>query len=379
MFSVEWTRAKGPPPKLNIQHSAFNIRTLSFPSPVGYAPAKMTPEELSSRLTAFIARESGATAVQIADLRRMPGGASREIWRLDVTLEEKSGSRTLPLVLRRDPPGRAAESNRREEFLLLQAARAEGVPVPIVYWLGDDNETLGAPFFLMERVEGETIARRLLRDDIYAPARAAMTAELAEAVARIHRIEPQKHRLDFLPRPAAGESPAASEVDRYEQVYRLLAPQQHPVIELAFRWLRQHIPPSGRLAVVHGDYRIGNVIFGPEGLRSVLDWELTHLGDPMEDLGWLCTRAWRFGSDDKPVGGIGMREDLFRAYERASGEKVEPTHVRFWEIFGNLKWGIICMQQARTHLDGRMHSVELASLGRRTSETEWELLELIEA
>ena len=156
------------------------------------------------------------------------------------------------------------------------------------------------------------------------------------------------------------------------------APRPHPGRGRATRGLNLPLPARDRLAVVHGDFRVGNVIFGADGLRSVLDWELTHIGDPMEDLGWLCTRAWRFGSDDKPVGGIGRREELFRAYEAESGGPVDPARVRFWEIFGNVKWGVICMQQARTHLDGKMKSVELASLGRRTAETEWELLDLIE-
>lgn len=339
----------------------------------------MTPEEMRDRLAAFIAGETRAREVVVDGLRRMPGGASREIWRLDVTLAGNGPRQSLPLVLRRDPPGRGSEGNLRHEFLLLKAAAVEGVKVPAVHWLGDDDEILGGPFFLMERVEGESIARRLLRDDAYAGARQVMTAQLGEALARIHRVDPARHGLDFLPGPAPGESPAASEVEKYDQVYRFLAPQPHPVIELALRWLKYNLPAAGRLALVHGDFRIGNVIFGPEGLRSVLDWELSHLGDPMEDLGWLCTRAWRFGGDDRPVGGIGLREELFRAYERVAGEAVDPRHVRFWEIFGNVKWGVICMQQARTHLDGRLQSVELASLGRRTSETEWELLDLIEA
>jgi len=338
----------------------------------------MNADELRQRLTAFLQRQTGADEIAIDGLKRMPGGASREIWQLDLAYAEGGERRRLELVLRRDPPGRAAESNLRHEFALLRAAAAAGVEVPRVYWLGDESETLGAPFFFMQRVAGETIARRLLRDDEYAGARAAMTAQLGAALARIHRIDAAREGLDFLPAPAPGESPAKSEVDRYEQVYRFLAPQPHPVMELAIRWLKRNLPAGERLAVVHGDFRVGNVIFGADGLRSVLDWELTHIGDPMEDLGWLCTRAWRFGSDDKPVGGIGQREELFRAYEAVAGEPVDPARVRFWEIFGNLKWGVICMQQARTHLDGRLESVELASLGRRTSETEWELLDLIE-
>ncbi|MGH7790603.1 MAG: phosphotransferase family protein, partial [Candidatus Binatia bacterium] len=252
-----------------------------------------------------------------------------------------------------------------------------GVAVPRPYWLAADASALGAPSYLMERVEGETLARRLLRDDAYAPARAAMTAQLGEALARIHRIDIADGRLAFLAAPPPGESPAAAELERYEQTYRGIAPEPHPAFELALRWLRQHLPAGVRPALVHGDYRIGNVIFGAEGLRAILDWELAHVGDPAEDLGWLCVRAWRFGSDDQPVGGIGQRADLLAAYAGAGGGTVDPARVHWWEVFGNLKWAIICIAQAKTHLDGLVHSVELAAIGRRTADTELELLALI--
>jgi aminoglycoside phosphotransferase (APT) family kinase protein len=130
------------------------------------------------------------------------------------------------------------------------------------------------------------------------------------------------------------------------------------------------------MTLVHGDFRIGNMLFGEEGLRVVLDWELAHIGDPMEDMGFLCVRSWRFGGP-KPVGGIGEREPFFAAYEAAGGAKVDPERVRFWEVFGNLRWGVICLSQARTYLDGHSKSVELAAIGRRAAETEWELLNLV--
>jgi aminoglycoside phosphotransferase (APT) family kinase protein len=132
------------------------------------------------------------------------------------------------------------------------------------------------------------------------------------------------------------------------------------------------------MTLVHGDFRIGNMLFGAEGLRVVLDWELAHIGDPMEDMGFLCVRSWRFGGP-KPVGGIGEREPFFAAYEAAGGVKVDPERVRFWEVFGNLRWGVICLSQARTYLDGHSKSVELAAIGRRTAETEWELLSLVDS
>jgi aminoglycoside phosphotransferase (APT) family kinase protein len=263
--------------------------------------------------------------------------------------------------------------SREMEYRLIEAAVAEDVPAPKVHLMGDDS--LGVPFFLMERVEGETIARKLLRDDEYAAARGALTAQLGVALAKIHTIDVAKHGLDALPAPPPDVSPAAHEVDKFEQVYRAVTPEPHPAFELAFRWLRAHLPSSTRRTLVHGDYRIGNIMFGREGLRAILDWELAHVGDPVEDLGWLCVRSWRFGGE-KPAGGIGTREELWRSYEAAGGAPVDPTHARFWEAFGNLRWGIICITQAKTYLDGHSKSVELAAIGRRIAETEWELLEL---
>jgi aminoglycoside phosphotransferase (APT) family kinase protein len=336
----------------------------------------MNTGEMSERLARFIASEGGFTGVTIENLRRMPGGASREIWSFDAAMEKNGAVARRALVLRRDPGEHRIDTNRRHEFLVLRAAFMEGVPVPEVFWVSEDPAVLGASFFIMSLVEGETIARRLLRDAEYARAREVMPAQLADILARIHRVDPRKHGLDFLPEPA--DNAALTEVRRYEQDFRQLALEPHPAFELAFRWLLARVPATPRKTLVHGDYRIGNVIFGPEGVRSILDWELAHIGDPMEDLGWMCVRAWRFGNDSKPVGGLGTREEFFKAYERASGLSVDPEAVLFWEVFGNLRWGIITISQARTHLDGYVKSVELASIGRRTAETELELLDLIE-
>jgi aminoglycoside phosphotransferase (APT) family kinase protein len=338
----------------------------------------MTPDELRQRLEPFIARATGAAAVRVQGLRKLPGGSSRQTWSLDAIYTEAGAEVRLPLVLRRDPGSSTLNTQRQEEFRVQQAAYAEGVPVPRPYWLAADAAELGAPSYLMARVDGETLPRRLLRDDAYKTARSVMTAQLGEILAGIHRIDVARHALDFLPAPPAGESPALAELDRYEQIFRGVAPEPHPAFELAFRWLRRRLPSGGPRTLVHGDYRIGNVIFGAEGVRSILDWELVHIGDPAEDLGWFCVRAWRFGSDDKPAGGIGTREELIVAYQRAGGAGVDLDRVRFWEVFGNLKWAIICIVQAKTHLDGLVRSVELAAIGRRTAETEIELLNLIE-
>jgi len=333
----------------------------------------ITPSELGERLAAWLRARAGAP-VAVEELKRVPGGASRETWAFTAV---SAGGRER-LILRRDPPGHVIESSRRQEFDLLRAAADAGVAVPRVRWCEEDLGVLGAAFFVMDFVEGETLARRLLRDDVYAPARAALPEQLATAAARIHAIDLARPELAYLTATRSDASPAAAEVDRFEGIYRAITPDPHPALELTFRWLRARLPAGTRRTLVHGDFRIGNVIFGPEGLRAVIDWELSHPGDPIEDLGWLCVRSWRFGADDKPAGGLCDRERFFAAYERAAAVAVDREAARWWEVCGNLKWAIMCIMQMRTHTEGHVRSVELASLGRRVAEMELELLELTE-
>jgi aminoglycoside phosphotransferase (APT) family kinase protein len=335
---------------------------------------------LGAALASLLSRQHDGTAVEIRELRLLTGGASRQTWSFDAVIE---GQGPLELVLRMDPRRGPSYMTRGTEYALLEAAGESGVPVPKVQAQGDGSDEPAG--FVMQRVEGETIARRLLRDDEYKKAREVMTAQLGSALAAVHRIDLSDTGLAGLARPMPGKSPAESELDRFETTYRAITPEPHPAFELAFRWLRERIPECPDMTLVHGDYRIGNVIFGPEGLRAVLDWELAHVGDPMEDVGYLCVRSWRFGNDHRPCGGIGTREELWKAYEDAGGRLVDPQTARWWEVFGNIKWGVICIGQAATALNettrrslsaGR--ALELAAIGRRTAETEWELLGLMD-
>jgi aminoglycoside phosphotransferase (APT) family kinase protein len=335
----------------------------------------MKSEDLAPLLAAFLTRHHDARSVRLDALRLLTGGASRQTWSFDATIEDASGhGQTLPLILRADPR-RSELMTKGIEYALHESVFEHGVLAPRMHANGDD--TLGMPFFIMERIEGETIARRLIRDDAYAHTRAVLPGQLAAVLARIHAVPIDAPGARDLPAPAQGVSPALHEIERYEKGYRAVTPDPHPAFELAFRWLRERAPAADERRLVHGDYRIGNVIFGPEGARSILDWELAHIGDPMEDIGWLCVRSWRFGGG-KPVGGIGEREDFYTAYEAAGGAPVDPERVRYWEAFGNLRWGVTCIVQVKMYLSGASSSIELASIGRRVAETEWELLKLME-
>ncbi len=298
-------------------------------------------------------------ATEISDVTRLSGGASRDTFRF------RADGR--PLVLQRQRPGPAADEGDAAdrdmgvEADVVRAARRAGVAVAEVVGASTDPAILGAPFLIVEALDGETIARRILRDDEFAVARSRLIAQCAVNLARLHAVGP-----DDVPGLAATD-----QVGRYREILDQLG-QPHPAFELAFRWLETHRPSSGMTVVVHGDFRLGNLIVGADGLRAVIDWELAHLGDPAEDLGWLCVKAWRFGSK-RPVAGLGEYDELLDAYKAAGGVGVDRQTLRWWEVMGTLKWGIMCIMQTSAHLTGMARSHELAAIGRRVCENEHDL------
>ncbi len=254
------------------------------------------------------------------------------------------------------------------EAALFSAAAHAGVRVPQLVTSGDaDPDVLGTGFLVMHRVAGETIARKILRDEPYAYARSVSVGQMGEALAKLHS--------------APVESVVGLEhVDPLKKYRDVLDDIGHAsaTFELAFRWLQAHQPAPVADVIVHGDFRLGNVIIDENGLAAVLDWELAHLGDPAEDMGWLCVRAWRFGGK-QPVAGLGTYTELLRAYEQAGGVSVSEERIHWWEVAGTLMWGIMCLLQANAHITGAIRSVELAAIGRRVAEQEHDLLTLLGA
>jgi len=346
---------------------------------------KLDREERVRRIEAWITLHAGRPA-RVENLRRMAGGSSRQVWSLDLSLEGAAGAEKSALVLRIDPTAGSSAARGlgadgggfRLEFRLLEEALRCGVPVPRVYWPCAELEPLGGPFYFMDRIEGETIGTRILREPALASARERLPEQLGRALSRIHRMSPDAPGLERIARPAPGVS---SSIEQLAQIRRGIdaAPSPTPVCEWAYRWLEKQAPSGGGAhTLVHGDYRMGNIVVGPEGLRAVLDWELAHVGDPHEDLAWMCTKTWRFGNPGAPVGGVGPREPFYRAYEAESGRTLDRDALRWWETLSSAKVCVVWIVQMNAYFSGVIPSVEQAAIGRRMAETELDLLELLE-
>jgi aminoglycoside phosphotransferase (APT) family kinase protein len=308
-------------------------------------------------------------ASAVDGLRRLSGGAMQEIWRFDLALP----GAPVPLILRRSPQtlaGSNATIGLPAEAAIMRAVAQAGVAVPAIRYVLAPEDGLGTGF-IMEFVDGETLGGRIVKDARFAGIRPALARQCGAMLARLHAVD-----LAVLP-PLPQSSPA-SLVAYWRAAYDACR-WPRPVFDAAFAWLARTLPPqTGHACLVHGDFRNGNLIIGEDGLRAVLDWELAHTGDPAEDLGWLCVNSWRFGRPDKPVGGFGDVGDLLAGYQSAGGAAIGHTALRWWQVFGTLRWGVMCAGMVAMFRGGDP-SVERAMIGRRASETEIDLLTMLAA
>ena len=311
--------------------------------------------------------------VSLESCARLSGGASQETYAVDILTRD--GPRRL--ALRRAPGG---EVDARDyggpglaiEARLMTLARNAGVPAPEIIHVLDSGDGLGDGF-VMEWLSGETLGARIVKSEEFAEVRKRLAYQCGEILARIHAIDVEAHGLtEHLERL----TPAAF-VERQWDYYRKLGTPQ-PMIDFTARWLLENLPPERPLTLVHNDFRNGNLMISPSaGVVGVLDWEVAHIGDPMRDLGWICTNSWRFGQSQLPVGGFGLREDLCAGYTAVSGTPVDPQHLRFWEVFGSFWWAVGSLIMGDHYRHGADRTVERPAIGRRSSECQVDCVNLI--
>ena len=328
------------------------------------------------QVVAYIERRlPDARNIVVSGIARIPGGASRETWSCDAEWEEDGRTVRRGLIIRRDPAASLLETDRQVEFRIYEAMARSGVPVPTVYWMEPEGGPLERPFFIMGRVPGQAAAQYLM-SPAYPGSREEIARQKASILARVHRVDWRAQGIDFLGEPPTPETAAAQEIDRWESIMRADALEPQPVLELALRWLKRHRPLAPAVTIVHGDYRTGNFLYDDTRITAVLDWEMVHLGDPMEDIAWLCVRSWRQGSD--LAGGLAPRETFYRLYEEAGGYPVDCESVSYWEVLGNLKLAVIFLTGGHTFVDERSNDLILALTTRMIPGIEREILMLLE-
>ena len=320
-------------------------------------------EELASALSKKLL-EVGIEG-KVSNLEPLTGGASKEIWKFEVS----NAKQPTKMILRRGSgiEGPLAIKTADEARIQKEVIKV-GAPVPIILAVSKKEEELGDSY-IMHFVEGESIARKILRDKEYKKALPILAYQCGEAIAKIHNVD--INNFSFLPK-----KPAEDQLEDLYSTYQSFE-QPSPVFEYAYLWLKEQDFSNFQESLVHGDFRLGNIIVNADGLQSIIDWELAHIGNPLQDLGWVCGNSWRFGKNDKVVGGFGELEDLLEGYNSVSKLKVNKEMVKCWQVFGTFRWGVICLIQAYSHLNGTINSIEKAAIGRRVSETEIDIVDLL--
>ena len=317
----------------------------------------------------LVSQVAGIDEVDSVD--RLSGGASQETYKIEVIFN----GQPRRLALRRSAGGETEIPEDRPgletEAKLFEAAAAAGVPEPQILHVLDPNDGVGRGF-LMEWIDGETLGARIVRSPELADIRPQLAFQAGRVLAQIHQIDPVAAGLDQDLQTLTTEQFV---VDTWQRYKDLGTPQ--PMIDYVGTWLLDNLPPMPEPRLVHNDFRNGNLIIGPDGIRAVLDWETSHLGDPMRDLGWICTNSWRFGQYDLPVGGFGHYDDLFAGYESVTHTKVDRSQVRFWEVFGSFWWAIGCLSMGEHFRTGPDPTVERPAIARRSSECQVDCVNLL--
>ena len=320
-------------------------------------------DELSKNIESLL-KEAGFNG-KVNDLEPLTNGASNETWKFNFS--ENLVLQKMILKKGPDTPSSLALPKSKEAEIQKIVFKEQG-PVPNVLAISNEKSSLKNAYIMM-LVEGESIPRKILRDDTYKQIRDSLAFQCGQAMAKIHQVP--LNSLSWL-----DNKDITQELEELYLTYEKFK-QPQPVFEYTFRWLRNQDFGDFPNTLIHADFRLGNLIFDKNGLQSVIDWELAHIGNPLQDLGWICVNSWRFGKHENVVGGFGEIEDLLNGYNSIIDIQLDVQQIKNWQIFGTLRWGVICLIQTFAHLLGPNNSVERAAIGRRVSETELDLVDLL--
>ena len=343
------------------------------PRPAARHIARVREDQLAAYLREQMPH---AAELRVSNVARIFGGASRETWSFEAAWSENGAAIQRSFIARRDPPASLLSDNDLLEYDIYAAIEGSDIPVPVVHWIDRQGAALERPTFIMGRLPGATDASALATSPAFAGLRPTIARQKAQILARIHDVDIEK--IPSLERPPSPGQSALYEVEKWERTMRQDTLEPQPVLEFAFNWMKRRLPPPPeKLVLVHGDYRTGNFLYDQEsGITGILDWEMAHAGDPVEDLGWAVIKSWRWARNDL-VGGLCPREDFVHMYEEASGRIVDRDALKFWEVFSNVKFAIIFITGTKSIVEGKTPDLLLALTAFVNPGVEVELLELI--
>ncbi|MBM9499157.1 phosphotransferase family protein [Leptospira sp. 201903071] len=343
----------------------------------------MNDTELKNVLEDYLSGRLKGKA-EIHTMVSLSGGACQENFLAELKVLGGPEQGSYETVFRTDKGAALLASlSREDEFGVCNLAYDAGVKTPRPFWLETDRSVTGSPFYFMQKISGKATGRYIVKDASLNKIRKQLAVDLAENLAKIHSVKPESCKDEKLKKVLwMGQDPKDKvvatgsihslrlELDRMKESY--------PAMEMILNWLEKKAKPSDDVVLIHGDFRTGNFMVTPEGLQGIVDWEFAHWGDRHEDLTWLCMRDWRFGKLNKEAGGFADRSAFYEAYEKFSGVTLDPAMITYWEVMGNLRWAIGCIGQAERHLSGKDKGIELAAIGRRACEMEYEAMRIIE-
>ncbi len=312
------------------------------------------------RLTEYLKRRMPhATDLRVINLVRIPGGSSRETYSFDVEWTENGERKTRPMIGRRDPLGGLLKTERRREYNVVDAMYRAGMKIPEPLFLELDPSVMDRPFFIMHRMPGRTAVGAAAAVEPE-PLRRKLADEFITEMARLHKLDWRALKMEWLGAPKDLAEPARAQTMHWFDLYNQdRMNEAWPILDAAFAWLKANPVVADRIAIVHGDFRSGNFLFDDGGLITMLDWEMTHLGDPLEDLGWSSMRLWGL---DNLAGGLIERDEYIRLYERKSGAAVDRKRLFFYQVFGNAKMAVICLTGIRDLAEGRTSDATMVIL-----------------
>ncbi len=325
---------------MRVRARPADLMTLRFSAAASRGSAGLYDSAIvEERLAGFLAPRLGGRDVSVSGMQRIPGGASRETWMFDVRWTDAAGdAQTAEYILQKDASMGLVESERPQEFAVYQTMFEAGIPVPRPLWLEAGREVLGEPFMIMDRLREIEASPATLLSPAYAEVRHDVGIHMYEILGAIHRVKWQGTEVEVAIEAPTAETTAEREVAYWEDIVNRHELSPQPIARAAIRWLRANPPPPAqRLSVVHGDYRVGNVLYRTSGkIAGVVDWEMSHLGDPLEDLAWSFNETWQWARDGR-MGGIIDQAEAIAIYEAASGIDVDMEALHWWDVFNGVK------------------------------------------